>query len=192
MSGRARKGGRPPERGGWISADALDRIRRLAAGVLLSCILLALEGVLARLRLPPLPPGGPWLGLLLVLAVGYLFDGEHGGVLGLFVGFLADCMGSGMMLRPLSYFLLGWLAGSLALSRLAHNMPSFAVFAAVGAAAEGLFRVLSAALSARAVPPVSFLWFSVLPHIVLSVLFSPLVYGVVFLVRRLLGEGKRW
>ncbi|UKI12077.1 MAG: hypothetical protein L6V84_04640 [Oscillospiraceae bacterium] len=111
-------------------------------------------------------------------------------MLGLFVGFLADCMGSGMMLRPLSYFLLGWLAGSLALSRLAHNMPSFAVFAAVGAAAEGLFRVLSATLSARAVPPVSFLWFSVLPHIVLSVLFSPLVYGVVFLVRRLLGKEK--
>ena len=186
MSGRARRGGRPPERGGWISADALDRIRRLAAGVLLSCILLALEGILARLRLPPLPPGGPWL------AVGDLFDGEHGGVLGLFVGFLADCMGSGMMLRPLSYFLLGWLAGSLALSRLAHNMPSFAVFAAVGAAAEGLFRVISAALSARAVPTVSFLWFSVLPHIVLSVLFSQLVYGVVFLVRRLLGEGIRW
>ena len=102
MSGRARRGGRPPARGGWISADALDRIRRLADGVLLSCILLALEGILARLRLPPLPPGGPWLGLLLVLAVGYLFDGEHGGVLGLFVGFLADCMGSGMMLRPLS------------------------------------------------------------------------------------------
>ena len=72
------------------------------------------------------------------------------------------------------------------------SITLFAVFAAVGAAAEGLFRVLSAALSARAVPPVSFLWFSVLPHIVLSVLFSPLVYGVVFLVRRLLGEGKRW
>lgn len=191
-NGRASRGERT-SRGGWISADALDRLRRIAAGFVLTCVLLALEGVLARLRLPPLPPGGPWLGLLLVLAAGYLFDREHGGALGLFVGFLADCLSSdGVMLRPLSFFLLGWLAGALAHSRLAHNLPSFAVFAAVGAAAEGVFRILSATLSARSLPPVSFVWYSILPHLVMTVLFSPAVYGIVWLVRRLVGGRKKW
>lgn len=173
-------------RGSWFSADALDRMRRILAGVLLTFLLLPLEGVLGRLRLPPFPPGAPWLGLLLVMSAGYLFDREHGGIMGLFVGLLADCMSDGIMLRPLSYFLLGWLAGQLAHARLAHNLPSFVVFAAVGSVMEGLFRVGAAAVTGQEVPPIRFIWYSVLPHIVMTVLASPGVYGVVYVTRKMI------
>lgn len=173
-------------RDSWFSADALDRMRRILAGVLLTLLLLPLEGVLGRLRLPPFSPGAPWLGLLLVMSAGYLFDREHGGAMGLFVGLLADCMSDGIMLRPLSYFLLGWLAGQLAHARLAHNLPSFAVFAAVGSVVEGLFRIAASAAAGQGIPPISFVWYSVLPHVIMTVLFSPGVYGIVYLIRKVI------
>ncbi len=190
---RAGRGSYGAAGGGPISDDAWERIKRISVGLVLSCVLLAAESALARLRLPPFAAGGPWLGLLLVLAAGYLFDREHGGALGLITGLLAACMGpAGLMLRPLSYFLLGWLAGALAHSRLAHNLPSFAVFAAVGASAEGLFRYAAAAAAAHALPPASFFPYAVIPHIVMCVLFSPAVYGIVYAVRKFPGADGKW
>lgn len=162
---------------GRVSADALGKLRLVLVGLLSACILLALEERLYWLRIPPLAAGAPWLGLLLTLSVGYLFDSDHGAVTGVCVGFLADCLSDGIMLRPLSYLLLGWLAGRLSRVVLAHNLPSFIVFAAAGAAAEGLFRFLWAAIGIGGLPPLHFLWYSVLPHVVASVLVSPAVYG---------------
>lgn len=169
---------------GRVSADALGKIKLGLIGLLTACLLLAVEERLYWLRIPPLAAGAPWLGLLFVLATGFLFDSDHGAVAGVCVGFLADCLSDGLMLRPLSYLLLGFLAGRLAGVVLARNLPSFVVFAAVGAAAEGVFRVVVAAVSLRGIPPVRFLWYSVLPHIVMSVIFAGAIYGICKGIRR--------
>lgn len=164
---------------GRVSGRALEIIRFAAIGLLSACVLLAIEERLYWLRIPPLAAGAPWLGLLLSLAVGYIYGNEHGAVTGLGVGFLADCLSDGIMLRPLAYMLVGWLAGVLADVLLAHNLPSFPVYAAVGAGIEGLFRYAAAMLTAGGFISGSFFLYEVLPHLLMTVIFSPVVYGLV-------------
>lgn len=162
-----------------VSGRALEIIRFAAIGLLSACVLLAIEERLYWLRIPPLAAGAPWLGLLLSLAVGYIYGNEHGAVTGLGVGFLADCLSDGIMLRPLAYMLVGWLAGVLADVLLAHNLPSFPVYAAVGAGIEGLFRYAAAMLTAGGFISGRFFLYGVLPHLLMTVIFSPAVYGLV-------------
>lgn len=169
---------------GRVSGRALEVIRFAAIGLISACVLLAIEERLYRLRIPPLAAGAPWLGLLLSLAVGYIYGNEHGAVMGLGVGFLADCLSDGIMLRPLSYMLVGWLAGVLADVLLAHNLPSFSVFVAVGACLEGVFRYAATVLTAGELISGRFFLYGVLPHLLMTVLFSPAVYGMVKVWKR--------
>ncbi len=164
---------------GRVSGRALEIIRFAAIGLLSACVLLAIEERLYWLRIPPLAAGAPWLGLLLSLAVGYIYGNEHGAVTGLGVGFLADCLSDGIMLRPLAYMLVGWLAGILADVLLAHNLPSFPVYAAVGAGIEGMFRYAAVMLTAGGFISGRFFLYGVLPHFLMTVIFSPAVYGLV-------------
>lgn len=164
---------------GRVSGRALEIIRFAAIGLLSACVLLAIEERLYWLRIPPLAAGAPWLGLLLSLAVGYIYGNEHGAVTGLGVGFLADCLSDGIMLRPMAYMLVGWLAGILADVLLAHNLPSFPVYAAVGAGIEGMFRYAAVMLTAGGFISGRFFLYGVLPHFLMTVIFSPAVYGLV-------------
>lgn len=181
-------------REGRISGGALERIRLSVAGLLSACLLVAIEERLYRLRLPGLPAGGPWLCLLLTLAVGYLFDEEHGAVMGLLGGILLDCVSSGVMLRPLSYLLAGYLAGRLSGVVLSHDMLSFAIFSAGGAVLEGLFRYGRAAVSVGSLSgllsgllsALPVWWYEVLPHALWTILLSPLIYLAVGGMKKLL------
>ena len=155
-----------------------------------ACVLIALQTtVLGRIRLPLLSPAAPSLGLLLTLAFGFILDREWGGVCGLVTGFFCDATGDGgWFLLPLAYFLLGYVTGAVGRRVLAHNLPSFAVFAAAGALIEAGITVARAALSLRGVPPAVWLLHAILPRMLLTVLFSPILYGY---VRLIAGAGER-
>lgn len=127
----------------------------------------------------------PSLGLLFPMAVGFLHGEREGGVTGLICGWLSDAtMGESLMLYPLLYFLCGYLSGTVGKRRLAHNLPSFAVFAAVGGGLKCLMTVALAAVELRALPPVVWVWRGLVPAWVLTVLFSAVVYGIV--------KGEQW
>lgn len=127
----------------------------------------------------------PSLGLLFPMAVGFLHGEREGGVTGLICGWLSDAtMGESLMLYPLLYFLCGYLSGTVGKRRLAHNLPSFAVFAAVGGGLKCLMTVALAAVELRALPPVVWVWRGLVPAWVLTVLFSAAVYGIV--------KGEQW
>lgn len=176
--------------GGYLARQQMEMWKLTLSGTLVICLLLALEGTVCaalRLPIPSLPPGSPWLALLFVLAVGFRLDKEAGGLFGLIAGFLADCAaGSGVMLHPLTWFLMGWFTGLCGRRFLAHNLPSYLIFCGVGGLLECLTRAVLYALSSASLPSLPFLWQDVCPDLILSLLFSPLMH---LLVRGVYGRG---
>ncbi len=178
----------------------VEQIKLIVLLSLTGCILLGLETTaLGRISLSALGMGraAPSLGILFCMASGFLFDERVGGGFGLIVGFLADSMdysreGIYIMLLPLLYFLFGYLSGIAGKRRLAHNLPSFVVFSIIGGGVECLVGIARATVTGRTIPPPSWIYVSLLPVWILTVLFSPVVYGIIYGERRLLGRtGER-
>ncbi len=176
-----------------------EQLLLVAVLTLTGCLLLALETTaLGRIPLPfGLGRAAPSLGLLFCMAAGFLFDERVGGGFGLFFGYLADCVdysreGSGVMILPLVYFLFGFLSGVIGRHRLAHNLPSFLIFATVGGGAEMVWNIAAATLRARNIPHSSWIVRGTLPVWILTVLFSPLVYLLLRLERKFVGRRRGW
>ncbi len=165
---------------------------------LTGCLLLAMETTLfARISLSSLGMGraAPSLGLLFCMSAGFLYGERVGGGFGLFVGFLADSMdysreGTGIMLLPLICFLFGSVSGIVGKRRLAHNLPSFTVFVIFGGGVECLIGILGACVQYRSFPPISWIWQGLMPIWVLTVFFSPIVYGILYFEKWLMGHRK--
>ena len=166
----------------------VEQIYLVALLLVTGLVLIGLETTaLSRIRIPLFgwQAAAPSLGLLFSMAVGFLHGERVGGGTGLVCGWLSDAtMGEGMMLYPLLYFLCGYLSGTVGKRSLAHNLPSFAVFAAVGGGLKCLVSVMTAALELRAIPPAVWVWRGLIPSWALTVLFSVAVYGVV--------KGEQW
>ncbi len=165
-------------------AVVIEQIKLTVALVLTGCMLLAWETTARmQIKLPLFGFGAaaPSLGLLFAMATGFIHGERVGGIVGLFSGVLADCTSpGGMMLLPLVYFLCGYLSGTVGRRRLAHNLPSFAIFSLCGSGVECLFSILKATVDLCALPPISWIWRGCVPVWILTVLFSPIVYGIVW------------
>lgn len=184
-------------RGGGIRYTSAGGSRRVLTEQLKLGTLLALTGLVllgletTALSRIPLPFFGwqaaaPSLGLLFTMAVGFLHGEREGAVTGLLCGWLADAAGGSgeMLLYPILYVLCGYMSGTVGKRRLAHNLPSFAVFAAVGGGLKCLWALGGAAISLRGLPPLVWIWKGLVPGWVLTVLFSAAVYGIV--------KGEQW
>ncbi len=163
----------------------LEQVRLVMVLAITGCLLLAIEttppGVI---HLPGLEAAAPSLGLLFCMAVGFLYREEEGALAGLCAGWLMDAAsGSGIMLSPLLGCLCGYMAGWVGQRRLAHNLPSFVVFAVLGGGVEAVFSILRETVICGALPPLSWSLRGLIPVWVLTVLASPVVYGVMWLER---------
>ncbi len=160
-----------------------EQIKMIVALSLSGLILTALETtVLARIPLPSpaLGRSAPALSLLFCMAVGFVFGEHEGGLAGLFVGWIADAGDAEIMLLPLFYLLCGYVSGLAGKRRLAHNLPSFTVFAIVAGGIRMTCAVLMAAIRCGGLPPGRWILSALLPAWLLTVLFSPLVYGLIY------------
>ena len=123
----------------------LERIKLAIVLSITGCLLIAAETtVLSHIPIPLFgwSSASPSLGLLFCMAVGFLFDEREGGVTGLLCGWLSEATGSGhMMLLPLLYLLCGYMSATVGRRRLAHNLPSFAVFSIVGGGMRCLYLI---------------------------------------------------
>ena len=165
---------------------------KLTVTLAVTClVLLGLETtVLSKIRLPFFgwQAAGPALGLLLTMAVGFIYSEREGAVMGLFTGWLANVSvtENPMLLYPVLYVICGYMSGTVGRRRLAHNMPSFGVFALVGGGLHGLWTLLEACIRLRGIPPTVWILNGLIPVWVLTVLFSVPVYGLVRLEQWLL------
>jgi len=171
---------------------ATEQIKLILTLAVTGCVLIALETTaLSRVPLPGFggTAAAPALGLLFAMAVGFLHGEREGGITGLLAGWITDsALGGeatgGIMLLPLLYFLCGYLSGTVGKRRLAHNLPSFIVFSAVGGGLKCLTAISVAAVKLRALPPAVWILRGLVPSLVLTVLFSAAVYGIV--------RGEQW
>lgn len=163
-----------------------ELVKRWVIGVAAAILMTALQTTLfARLPLPWLPPASPSLTLLLTLSAGFFLGEREGAVEGLMAGFLAEAAtGGGIMVLPLLYTLCGYLVGVLSKDHLGHNLPSFMVWVAVAGIWEQAARYIVAAVTSRGMPPAVMLAEDLFPHLILTLLFAPAVYGGAKLLRR--------
>lgn len=167
-----------------ISGDGkikIEQIRFVIVGLLSSIVLAALQtGVLGKITfLPFLSPSSPALTMLLVVAAGFFMDKEEAALLGISAGFFTDAAtGTGFMILPVLYFVLGYAVGAVKGSHLGHNLPSFMVFSIAACTLDVGFHLTVAAIEARGLPTKEMLLFDMLPHVILTLLFAPLVYGL--------------
>ena len=166
----------------------VDQIHLASLLLVTGLILVALETTaLSHIKIPLFgwQSAAPSLGLLFSMAVGFLHGEREGGVTGLLCGWLSDATtGEGVMLFPLLYFLCGYLSGTVGKRSLAHNLPSFGVFAAVGGGLKCLVALLTASFDLGALPPAVWVWKGLIPSWILTILFSAVVYGIV--------KGEQW
>ena len=158
----------------------IEQIRFIIAGLLSTILLAALQtSLLGRIKLPFLSPSYPALTLLLVVAAGFFMDREEAAILGIAAGFFTDAAtGTGFMLLPALYFTVGYAVGKIKGSHLGHNLPSFMVFTAGASAMDVCFHLGVAVIQIRGLPTREMLLFDMLPHVILTLLFAPAVYGV--------------
>lgn len=187
---------RPVGRSGGIRYTAIGTSRPVLVEQIHLAILLLVTGILlialettalSRIRIPLFgwQAAAPSLGLLFSMAVGFLHGEREGGLTGLLCGWLSDATtGETVMLFPLLYFLCGYLSGTVGKRSLAHNLPSFGVFAAVGGGLKCLVAILTAAVKLGSIPPAVWVWKGLIPSWVLTILFSAVVYGIV--------KGEQW
>lgn len=164
-----------------------EGIKRWTVGLVAAILLSALQSTLfARIPLPLLPPASPSLTLLLTLSAAFFLGEREGAVAGLLAGFFAEAAGGeGIMILPLVYTLCGYLVGWLSRDRLAHNLPSFAVWTLVAGVWEQTARLVRAAVTTHSLPPARIITEDMLPHLLLTLLFAPAIYGVAKLLSRL-------
>lgn len=191
-----RPSGLPAGRRGGIRYTAVgtgrpvlvEQIHLAAMLMITGLILIAFETTaLSRIKIPLFgwQAAAPSLGLLFSMAVGFLHGEREGGITGLLCGWLSDATtGEVVMLFPLLYFLCGYLSGTIGKRSLAHNLPSFGVFAVIGGGLKCLTVILVAAVKLRSLPPPTWIWLGLIPSWVLTVLFSVAVYGIV--------KGEQW
>lgn len=168
----------------------VEQIRIVTTLVLTGCLLVAMETtVFSRplwLLRWPFGCASPSLGLLFSMAVGFLWGEREGCLTGLLAGWLCDAGDADIILLPLLFLLCGYVSGEIGRRRLAQNLPSFTVFAILGGGLELLFTVARAALALRALPPMVWVTHELIPVWLLTVLFSPVIYGIVYVERKLI------
>ncbi len=174
----ARAGGHTPSggRNPWLR---WEKIKKWVLGVVVAVLSAALQTtLLSRLPLPWLSPASPSLTLLCTLAAGFFLGEREGAIMGLMAGFFAEAAtGEGIMLLPLLYTLCGYLVGWLSRDHLAHNLPSYLVWAAIGGVWEQAVRYVAAAIRTASLPPAVMLGRDLFPHLIMTLLFAPLIYG---------------
>ena len=169
----------------------IEQIKLTAVLALTCLVLLGLETTaLSKIHIPLFgwQAASPALGLLLTMAVGFIYSEREGAVMGLFAGWLANASmaGSTILLYPILYVICGYMSGTVGRRHLAHNLPSFSVFALVGGGLHCLWALSEACIRLRGIPPTVWILSALVPVWVLTVLFSVPVYGLVRLEQWLL------
>lgn len=122
----------------------------------------------------------PDLCLALTVACGVKFGSKTGGVIGLAAGFfLSAFSASGISLAALLYTVIGIVAGVLAAPETASKLSGFSLFLVGtlgGASINGLLGLVRICVIQSAAPVVSYIFKTVFPEMLCTLVFSPIIY----------------
>lgn len=130
--------------------------------------------------------------LSFVLSIGFLFGEREGGAVGIFAGFIYDCMGgSGFSVTPIAFLMFGYVCGILSKWFLSQNFPSFMVYILIFGTANEALTFFYYLLLSKNFNILTTIFRVLLPEYISFVIFAPIMYLLSFCVRRLLmRDGK--
>lgn len=131
--------------------------------------------------------------LSLVLSIGFLFGEREGGAAGIFAGFIYDCMGgTGFLITPIAFLMLGYVCGILSKWFLSQNFPSFVLYTLIFGAANEALTFFYYLLLSKDFSIFNTIFKVLLPEYISFVIFAPIMYLLSFCVKGLLmRDGKR-
>ena len=130
------------------------------------------------------PPG---LTLLFTCAVGMIFSEREGAFVGVFSGFIIDCLGGGVFsLSPIFFMLCGYFCGICARFVLSRNMPSFAVYMLVVGVLKEMINIFYFGMSSQSLNLFEALTNTLIPDYFAFVICSPAVYLIAFILKKII------
>lgn len=130
------------------------------------------------------PPG---LTLLFACAVGLVFGEREGAAVGVFSGFILDCLGGGVFsLSPIFFMLCGYFCGICARFVLSKNMPSFVVYSLVVGVLKELIVVFYFGMTSQSLNLFEVVTNTLIPDYFAFVICSPAVYAVAYILKKII------
>ena len=168
------------------------KIKLFFISLFVTCMLAALETtVFSSIPLFLISSGCPSLCLTFVLASGYVFGKNEGGVCGFTAGLVVECaamepLPGGIMIYPLVFFILGYTSGALAKIFLGENIFSFLIYVVIGCLATSAIKTLVTILVMGAFPALAYFIKGLLPSILITLPFAVPMYFSVLWGKRVL------
>lgn len=153
-------------------------IQKILMAILSLCLLLALETTwFSSLLIPFLGKGAPALGLLFMSAVAFTFDSYDGCIAGCISGFMYECLtGTGYMIRPLFFAVMGYAIAILSKKILGQNMPSFVLYAMIASVLDGMASYVVNCLQIGNIVSYHYILYGILPRFLWTIVFAPAIY----------------
>ena len=130
------------------------------------------------------PPG---LTLLFTCAIGMVLGEREGAAVGVFSGFIIDCLGGGVFsLSPIFFMLCGYFCGICARFVLSRNMPSFVVYMLVVGVLKEMINVFYFGMSSQSLNLFEVLTNTLVPDYFAFVICSPAVYLVAYILKKII------
>ncbi len=186
MTGGARYGARSSSRENMRSFGKREIIKYISLVVVL-CILAVMQTSFVKIDDHPVG-----LVLLFVSAVGMLFGERDGGVLGLIGGIIIDSLGGGVIyISPLVFALIGYLCGICVQRLLSSNFPSYLVYMLIVGIIKQAVNLLYFVMLSDNFNLMQIFIYTLVPNYIAFVLFSPLVYGIAYLLYKAINYKKK-
>ena len=129
----------------------------------------------------------PVLTLLFTCAVGMIFGEREGAAVGVFSGFIIDCLGGGVFsLSPIFFMLCGYFCGICARFVLSRNMPSFVVYMLVVGVLKEMINIFYFGMSSQSLNLFEALTNTLIPDYFAFVICSPAVYFVAYILKKII------
>ena len=133
--------------------------------------------------------GIPDLMIVAVLCLSYFSGRYMGAVTGIAAGFLIDAIGStGIVIMPICYLFLGYVAGHYAKIVGQNNYASYLVYLAITLLYRAVITVLLACMSYSTVNLIKILIYSVLPELLVTAIAGCILYFPLQLFCRLVAK----
>ena len=162
-------------------------VKLFLIALLAICLFAALETtVFSHISLPWISSARPYLCLVFVLASGYVFGKNEGGVCGFIAGIAFECaimepLPGGIMVYPLIFSVLGYASGALAKIFLGENFFSFLVYVLIGSFIVGVMETIVAVMATGNFPAWTYFVKGLLPSMIITLPFAvPLYFPVLW------------
>lgn len=169
---------------GGVQSEAINKKIIIGLILIIPTVLMLAIMQTSVLKIFGAPPG---LTLLFTCAVGMILGEREGAAVGVFSGFIIDCLGGGVFsLSPLFFMLCGYFSGICARFILSRNMPSFVVYMLVVGVLKEMINVFYFGMTSQSLNLFEVLINTLIPDYFAFIICSPVVYFIAYVIKKII------